>query len=416
MGTLSSGKSLSDQNMPSIDRMANCNSIERQATGECSIWTSAVPRKHSFFEGINMGKTISTGAILCAAVLFANGAVSADEFDFALLDLLKSANDEQTSHSQRGSMTFEMERSWFASDGVGGSRELIGKIRKFEAETHKFKGTVEWDKDYLFLDGIRDESKPGANAVTRRHDEVKLVIAGGKAIAKVSHLPKGKSSQGDPLIVSSPVGSTGRVGIDGLYIPPLWLLTSPEVVYKTNLSDGLFRIMRDSNLTAEQRDAREMEVNDNLVTVKCMYYNGTTGTHVFDLNLGARCVERKSFTYDGEYGTYQRHWKQNPEGRWYPELTTGKVSRTGFEGPPSWECKLVISEISYRPKHSIKPPLSLTAFGPIPSGTSIKEIMPDGKVQHRSYLRIAGENAQDELDRVAGQIENTGFGAAGDEK
>jgi hypothetical protein len=353
-----------------------------------------------------MGKTFSAGAILCAAALFVIPTASADEFDFALLDLLKSANDEQTSNSQRGSMTFESEWSLFASGGVG-------ETRRFEAETRTFRGTVEWDKDYLFLDGVRDELKPEANGVTRRHDGVKLVIAGGKAVSKLSLQQKIRNPI---LIVSSPVGSTGQVGIDGLYIPPQWLLTSPEIIYKTNLSNGLFRIMRDSNLTAEQRDAREMEVNDNLVTVKCMYYNGTTGTHVFDLNLGARCVERKSFTYSGEYETFRRHWKQNPEGSWYPELSTLKISQNGFEGPPLREFKLVISEISYRPKHSIKPPLSLTAFGPIPPGASIQEVMPNGQVQYRSYLRIAGENAQDELDRVAGQIENTGFGAAGDEK
>ncbi|MBL8818777.1 MAG: hypothetical protein JNL58_22300 [Planctomyces sp.] len=345
-------------------------------------------------------KTIFLSLLLIAINCPASYGVDHNEDDRVILRVLEAANDEQTSNSRRGAMDFELEKIWFV-DGEAGERRFLS-------------GTIEWDENYLYLDGERDERKPEAVGELRRHDRVRVAVAGGKVLGLLDRLKFSSASADGSLLVFAPESMLAKAGLDSLYPNPEKLLTDPRILLNGNLSTSLFATMRSNELPDNLKDDRLVEVSDRNVKLTCRFRNGSLATHTFDLGLGARCTEIKVAGYDGKFETIRRTWKQTAEGQWYPETSTLHMSRDDFEGETNFECRLTVKGLRRLEKKAIVAPLTLTSFGTIARGTSIQEVSADGNVRHRKHLWNEGENAEQELDKLAEELSRSGLGANGE--
>ncbi len=345
-------------------------------------------------------------SILCLGLLLSAPANSqGDEINSEILALLEAANEEQTSGSKKGWMEFRLEREIFAGNVQSGHRLL--------------SGTIEWNEEenYLYLDGERDESTPeSSGSITRRCDVVKVATAAGRSLAMLSPLKFSSNRNQGLLLVYSPYSDTRRAGIDGLYSSPFMLLTSPTILQPSNLANGLFKLMRSHELSSESKNARSLKVDGNLVIAKCQHSNGSSATYTFDLNQGARCTELKAINMKGAYEVYRRSWKQDANGSWFPEVSTVHESAKGFESQPTFKCTLTISSARPLEKRSVAAPLTLTSFGSIPRGASIQEVTDNGEVRNRKHLWVQRENAQLELDHLAEELTQKGFGNPGEKR
>lgn len=297
------------------------------------------------------------------------------------------------------------------SSTASGRAVFSRQLQQMEADQETtVAGTLEWDRDYLYFDGVIQERRVENGDQLISKSVLRIVKDASRYIISDTTTRNNRNSEVTSVQFHD-VRSLDGTPYERYFISPIPLVAGTDLYHDTSPltclqppdSPGVKYV----NRTVSAGDT------DGEIVILAEFAPGGSKELTFDLSYGGlwtRCRTRSPARGGEVLKEAKRVWGQNEAGHWYPTQSRNESRRGSWNGPLTAVTSLEISSYEPLSARAFTGQLRLDKLGPFPEGAVI--IVEDA-TGNRVRQRIGSDRDagfEDSLKELSKRLRTQGLG------